>query len=156
MRRTVWALIALAITLTAPHSASPADRPAKADNPDEILLFNGKDFTGWHNFKAEGVNFHSIVTASGITARAVGEKYEFKFCVSTAEEIISDDEANLVVIATRHGTHAELARRALERGKHVFVEKPLAINDEELDRLLQVASESEGRLAQQDGQGPRP
>ena len=47
MRRNVWALIAMAITLTAPRPASPADLPAKADTPDEILLFNGKDFTGW-------------------------------------------------------------------------------------------------------------
>src|SRR5437870_2249094 len=98
------------------------------------------------HFKAEGVNFHSIATASGITARAVGEKYQFKFCVSSAEEIINDDEPNLVVIATRPGTHAELTRRSLESGKHAFVEKPLAINDEELDRLLQVAAEAEGRL----------
>ena len=51
-----------------------------------------------------------------------------------------------MVIATRHGTHAELTRRSLESGKHVFVEKPLAINDEELDLLLQVAAEAEGRL----------
>lgn len=131
------------ICLSAKHSVSPAAKSVRVgmigagDYARSMLL---------PHFKAEGVEFHSIATASGITARAVGEKYEFKFCVSTADEIISDDEANLVVIATRHGTHAELARRALERGKHVFVEKPLAINDEELDRLLQVASESEGRL----------
>jgi polar amino acid transport system substrate-binding protein len=52
----------------------------------------------------------------------------------------------LIVIATRHGSHAELARLALERGKHVFVEKPLALSDEELDAVLAAAARSEGQL----------
>ncbi len=51
-----------------------------------------------------------------------------------------------MVIGTRHDLHAELASRALERGRHVFVEKPLALCDEDLDRLLEVAANSNGRL----------
>jgi polar amino acid transport system substrate-binding protein len=53
---------------------------------------------------------------------------------------------NLVVIATRHDTHAPLARRALERGRHVFVEKPLAMNDEELEGVVEAARASAGSL----------
>ena len=53
---------------------------------------------------------------------------------------------DLIVIATRHGSHAELAKLALERGKHVFVEKPLALNDAELDGVLDTALRSEGQL----------
>jgi predicted dehydrogenase/threonine dehydrogenase-like Zn-dependent dehydrogenase len=98
------------------------------------------------NFKAAGAEFQSIATASGVTARAVGEQHGFRFCVSTAEEVIDDDQANLIVIATRHDMHAKLAQRSLESGRHVFVEKPLALNDEELAGVLAAADQSEGQL----------
>jgi predicted dehydrogenase/threonine dehydrogenase-like Zn-dependent dehydrogenase len=98
------------------------------------------------SFKAEGVEFVSIATASGVTARDVGGRYGFARFVSGADEVLCDGNVNLLVIATRHGTHAELARRGLERGLDVFVEKPLALGDGELDALLEVASRSRGRL----------
>ena len=98
------------------------------------------------NFKAEGVEFVSIATASGVTARDVGGRYGFARFVSGADEVLGDEQVNLLVIATRHGTHAELARRGLERGLDVFVEKPLALNDGELDALLEAAARSKGRL----------
>ena len=69
------------------------------------------------NFKTAGAEFNSIATASGVTARAVGERFGFHFCVSGADEVLADDGVNLIVIATRHDSHAELARRALERGR---------------------------------------
>jgi polar amino acid transport system substrate-binding protein len=98
------------------------------------------------NFKAAGAEFLSIATASGVTARAVGEQHGFRFCVSSGEEVIDDDQANLIVIATRHDMHAKLAQKSLERGRHVFVEKPLALNDEELADVLAAAGQSQGRL----------
>jgi predicted dehydrogenase/threonine dehydrogenase-like Zn-dependent dehydrogenase len=91
------------------------------------------------NFQAAGADFHSVATASGITARQVADKYGFHYCVSSADQILEDKEINLIVVATRHDTHAKLARRALESGHHVFVEKPLAMNDEELDELIDTA-----------------
>jgi polar amino acid transport system substrate-binding protein len=98
------------------------------------------------NFKAEGVEFVSIATASGVTARDVGTRYGFARFVSGADEVLTDEGVNLAVIATRHDTHAALARRALERGLDVFVEKPLALNDEELNELLDAARRSRARL----------
>jgi len=98
------------------------------------------------NFKASGAEFQSIATASGLTARAVGEQHGFRFCVSSAEEVIDDEASNLIVIATRHDTHASLAQRALERGRHVFVEKPLALNNEELASVITAAEQSQGHL----------
>lgn len=103
------------------------------------------------NFKANGADFASIATASGISARGIGEKYDFARIAASAEEVVADTNANLIVIATRHDSHAELARRALAAGRHVFVEKPLALNDAELDGVLEAAaasssSSSGGRL----------
>jgi predicted dehydrogenase len=98
------------------------------------------------HFKAEGVEFISIASASGVSARDVGRRYGFERFVSGAEEVLGDASVNLVVIATRHDTHAELARRALMRGLDVLVEKPLALNDVELDAVLEAAHLSRGRL----------
>jgi polar amino acid transport system substrate-binding protein len=97
-------------------------------------------------FKSAGAEFQSIATASGTTARAVGEQFGFRFCASSADEVIGDAAVNLIVIATRHDSHADLARRALEQGRHIFVEKPLALNDEELDSLIAMAQQSQGSL----------
>jgi predicted dehydrogenase/threonine dehydrogenase-like Zn-dependent dehydrogenase len=98
------------------------------------------------NFKEAGAEFCSIASASGVSARDVGAKFGFGRFLSDAQSVIADDEANLIVIATRHGSHAELVTRALEAGKHVFVEKPLALNDAELDGVLAAAARSEGQL----------
>ncbi|MEP6707595.1 MAG: bi-domain-containing oxidoreductase [Pyrinomonadaceae bacterium] len=98
------------------------------------------------NFKTAGARFQTIATASGISAREVGEKYGFRQCVSGADEVLGDDNVNLIVIATRHDTHAGLARQALERGRHVFVEKPLALNDQQLQSVLDVAARSDRHL----------
>ena len=98
------------------------------------------------HFKSAGAELQSIATASGVTARTVAEKFGFRYCVSGADEVLADDEVNLIVIATRHDTHAELARRALVGGRHVFVEKPLALNDDELESVIAAAAQSKGEL----------
>jgi polar amino acid transport system substrate-binding protein len=98
------------------------------------------------HFKTEGVEFSSIATASGISAHDVGKRFGFAYAVSSADEVLDDARVNLVLVGTRHDTHAELARKALERNKAVFVEKPLALNDEQLDAVLQAAGNSTGKL----------
>ncbi|HEY0385699.1 MAG TPA: bi-domain-containing oxidoreductase, partial [Pyrinomonadaceae bacterium] len=98
------------------------------------------------HYKERGVEFRAITTATGVTARDIAEKYGFNYCASSADEILDDEEVNLIVIATRHDLHAELARRALVKGKHVFVEKPLALNEEELAGVLEAAANASERL----------
>jgi predicted dehydrogenase len=97
-------------------------------------------------FKDNGVEFRSIATAAGLTAKNVGKQFGFASAVSSADDLLADDSANLIVIATRHDTHASLAKAALDRGKHVFVEKPLAMNDAELDEIINAARSCSGRL----------
>ncbi len=97
-------------------------------------------------FKDNGVEFRSIATAAGLTAKNVGKQFGFASAVSSAEDVLADDSTNLIIIATRHDTHASLAKGALERSKHVFVEKPLAMNDDELDEVIAAANSSSGRL----------
>lgn len=81
------------------------------------------------------VQIHAVATASGLTARDVGQRYGALFCTSNAAEVIADPAVDAIVIATRHAQHALLAAQAIRAGKAVFVEKPLAIT---LDSLCDV------------------
>jgi predicted dehydrogenase/threonine dehydrogenase-like Zn-dependent dehydrogenase len=76
-----------------------------------------------------------VCSASGISAEAAAKKFGFAFCTTDEEQIFSDDSINAVVIATRHNLHAAQVIRALDSGKHVFCEKPLCLNEEELDAI---------------------
>jgi polar amino acid transport system substrate-binding protein len=79
-----------------------------------------------------GVELATICTATGLSARHAAEKFGFAVCTTDADTIFNDPAINTVVIATRHNLHAPLVVKALQAGKHVFVEKPLALNEDEL------------------------
>jgi polar amino acid transport system substrate-binding protein len=98
------------------------------------------------HFAAQGAEFCSVATAGGLTARDVAKQFGFAQCASSSDDVINDEGSALIVIATHHDTHARLAEEALRRGKHVFVEKPLALNDDELDGVISAAAESAGTL----------
>jgi predicted dehydrogenase/threonine dehydrogenase-like Zn-dependent dehydrogenase len=98
------------------------------------------------HFKSEGVEFRSIATASGVSAHDVGKRFGFAYAVSGADEVLDDGDINLVVIGTRHDLHAELTVKALDKNKNVFVEKPLALDDAQLNEVLDAAVNSTGRL----------
>ena len=73
-----------------------------------------------------------IASSGGLHARHSGEKFGFAYATSSDDEIINDPNINTVAILTRHDTHANLVIKALKAGKHVFVEKPLAVNSVQL------------------------
>jgi predicted dehydrogenase/threonine dehydrogenase-like Zn-dependent dehydrogenase len=79
-------------------------------------------------FKEAGAQFNSIVTAGGINGVIHGGKAGFAEASTDVESLLSSDVINTIVIVTRHNTHSNFAVKALEAGKHVFVEKPLAID----------------------------
>jgi predicted dehydrogenase/threonine dehydrogenase-like Zn-dependent dehydrogenase len=82
-----------------------------------------------------GVVFRGIASATGVRAATLGRKYGFAFASADVGEVLADAETDALVVLTRHDTHAELAARALAAGKHVFVEKPLAIDRAQLDQV---------------------
>ncbi|MFZ5878178.1 MAG: bi-domain-containing oxidoreductase [Chloroflexota bacterium] len=73
-----------------------------------------------------------IASSGGLHAQHLGQKFGFKYATSSDEEILNDPNINTVAILTRHDSHADLVVKALNAGKHVFVEKPLAVNREQL------------------------
>jgi predicted dehydrogenase/threonine dehydrogenase-like Zn-dependent dehydrogenase len=98
------------------------------------------------HFKSEKAEFVAVATASGVTAKNVAAQFGFANTVSSVDEIIGNAGVNAVVIATRHDTHASYAAATLRAGKHVFVEKPLALNETELNDVIAAARGSAGSL----------
>jgi polar amino acid transport system substrate-binding protein len=80
-------------------------------------------------------NFTGIATARGNTARYVADKYGFSFCGESAEEVLHSDRVNTVFVLTRHDKHAAYVLEAIKNNKHVFVEKPLAMSEAELEQI---------------------
>jgi polar amino acid transport system substrate-binding protein len=81
------------------------------------------------------VNFSGVCTAEGTSALYTGRKYGFAYCTSEYHKILEDNNVNTVFIATRHNTHSEIILESLKAGKHVFVEKPLAMTPGELELI---------------------
>jgi predicted dehydrogenase len=84
-----------------------------------------------------------LATGKPVNAKNIAKKYQFEFCATEATEVIGDKQVNLVFITSRHDSHARYVTEALRAGKSVFVEKPLALNNEELDSVLAAYSEAE-------------
>lgn len=86
-------------------------------------------------FKAVGARLKTIASSQGRSGTYIGKKLGFELNTTDSDSMIADDEINAIVIATQHNSHARFVTAALDAGKHVFVEKPLALNQEQLDAI---------------------
>lgn len=93
----------------------------------------------------EGIEWAGVCTATGASGSQIAAKHGFAYATTDVERIMGDSKVNVVVIATRHDLHARLACRALEAGKHVFVEKPLCVRPEELSDFEEAISRTGGK-----------
>lgn len=84
-------------------------------------------------FKAAGVRLRIVATQDGVNSFHAARKFGFEEATTDPERVFTDPETTVVVIATRHNSHARYVLQALQAGKHVFVEKPLALTHPELD-----------------------
>lgn len=88
--------------------------------------------------KINNLELVGIASAGGLHARHSGKKFGFGYATSNDDEILNDQAINTIAILTRHDTHAGLVVRALQAGKYVFLEKPLAVTQEQLDEVTQM------------------
>ena len=79
----------------------------------------------------------AIVSSGGVTASDLGRKFRFEHAATDAKEIFNDDATNLLVITTRHNTHASFVKDAIQCNKAVFVEKPLCLKRVELESIVE-------------------
>ena len=91
--------------------------------------------------KKSDVSLKGVMTNTGTSARSVAERFKFEFCTTNEKDIIENEDINTVFIATRHDSHAEYVMKALKAGKHVFTEKPLCLNEEELNQIFDLIND---------------
>jgi len=82
-----------------------------------------------------------VVTTRGVTAKNAGDKFKFSFHSTDPKDVLENPDIDTVFIATRHDSHGQLVVDSLKAGKHVFVEKPLTIKEEELREIVEVAEQ---------------
>ena len=94
-------------------------------------------------FAETPVVLKSVASSTGVSSVHIGRKYDFLETTTDSSVILGDDEIDTVVITTRHNTHSQYVCEALKAGKHVFVEKPLALTREELGQIEHVYNDSQ-------------
>jgi predicted dehydrogenase/threonine dehydrogenase-like Zn-dependent dehydrogenase len=85
-----------------------------------------------------GLSLEGICTTKGPNAEALARRYGFHKATTDAGELLRDPEINAIMVATRHDSHARYALAALEAGKHAYVEKPLAMTEDQLAPIATV------------------
>jgi predicted dehydrogenase/threonine dehydrogenase-like Zn-dependent dehydrogenase len=92
--------------------------------------------------KGSGAQYKYIASKGGVSGTAMAQKHGFSHSTTNVEDVLHDSEVDLVLITTRHNLHASMTVKCLEAGKHVFVEKPLALNIEELAKVIEAQQKS--------------
>ena len=93
-----------------------------------------------HLARLEAVRLAHVATTRSLSAVNAQRRFGFSAASTSADAVLGDESLDAIFIVTRHHTHAELVCRALQSGKAVFVEKPLALTGEELERVIEVVN----------------
>lgn len=96
--------------------------------------------------KISSYNLRAIVTRTGSKAKKLAEEYGAEYCTTDYKEVLNDDCIDLVLIATRHNLHAPIIVEAAKAGKHIFVEKPIALTLDDCKNLYKTITESNVNL----------
>ena len=144
--------------------ASILEYPDRTENLPNTVVLSEKKFSGQKgvigvigagNFtkmtmlpmmKESGGNFKYIASKGGVTSTALAKKFGFTHSTTDYQEILNDADVDLVMITTRHNLHASMAKEVLKQNKHVFIEKPLALNKTELIELIETVNQSKGSI----------
>lgn len=92
--------------------------------------------------KGSGAYFKYIASQGGLSGTTLAKKFGFSHSTTNYKDIFADGDVDLIMITTRHDLHAGMVVEALNAGKNVFVEKPLALNDDELSLITDAYNKS--------------
>ena len=116
-----------------------------------VALVGAGNLTRWVHLpnlkQIPGVRLRAVCSASGARGKSYAKRFVAEYCASDYEEILKDPEVQAVVIVSRNSLHAPQALAALRSGKHVFLEKPMALTEEECRELWTAVEESGKHLA---------
>ncbi|MDB4483521.1 bi-domain-containing oxidoreductase [bacterium] len=137
---------------------SPAMSPAVAANPNRQISPAGNAniaFIGAGAFTTrmllpklpkQDIVLNTIVSTTGVSAAYAGKKFNFKTIESDSNKVWQNPDINTVFITTPHSSHAQLVCEAMRAGKHVFVEKPLALTHQQLEEFIETQNQHPDQL----------
>ncbi|WP_415953151.1 bi-domain-containing oxidoreductase [Streptomyces sp. KLOTTS4A1] len=132
--------------LQAPEVPAPRRRPQTGRTPVRLAFVGAGNYASSmllpHLTGREGVQLSTVVTTTALSAANARQKFGFEKATTDLDAVLGDDSVDAVFVVTRHSSHAELTRKALLAGKTVFVEKPLALTEDELAGVLAAVEES--------------
>jgi predicted dehydrogenase/threonine dehydrogenase-like Zn-dependent dehydrogenase len=124
--------------------------PAMQGKQLRVALVGAGNLARWAHLpnlnKIDGVTLHAVYSASGVRGKSYGVRFGASYCCSEYDEILKDASVDVVLIVSRNQDHASQAIAALRAGKHVFVEKPMALTDTECADLRQAVKETGKQL----------
>jgi len=116
-----------------------AHRQLSAEGKAQVAFIGAGNFTTQMLlplFPKQNVQLKTIVSSTGVSASHAGKKFGFGNVCTDSKQVWDDTKINTVVVSTPHSSHASLVCEGLKAGKHVFVEKPLALTHEQLDSVV--------------------
>ncbi|MFK8906358.1 bi-domain-containing oxidoreductase [Streptomyces sp. YS-3] len=136
-----------AVAVPAVRRPGTASAPSRAAGAPVRLAFVGAGNYATsmllpHLAGREGVELSAVVTTTALSAANARRKFGFAGATTDLDAVLGDKSIDAVFVVTRHSSHAELTRKALLAGKSVFVEKPLALTEDELAGVLAAVEES--------------
>ncbi|MDA0848647.1 MAG: bi-domain-containing oxidoreductase [Verrucomicrobia bacterium] len=124
--------------------------PSNSDSTKE----SGVSFIGSGNyatsslmpaFKKSGAKLINVASANGVSGMHAGRKFGFEKTTTDNDSIFQDTQTDAIIITTRHNSHADLVIKALDSGKHVYVEKPLCLKQKELIEIKAAYDKSKNK-----------
>lgn len=126
------------------RSVSIADSEIEA-GPGGMAVIGAGNFTQATLMPAlqkAGASIKYIISSGGLSSTNLAQKYNIPHSTTDLDIALADDEVDGIIITTRHNLHAAMTIKALQAGKKVFVEKPLALNEEELGDITKAVAKS--------------
>lgn len=94
--------------------------------------------------KINNIKLKGLAATTGLSVHSIAKKFGFEYCTTDYKKILSDNEIDAVLIATNNVNHASLTVESLQAGKHIFVEKPLAVTEEQLNKVVEAYNKNPG------------
>ncbi|MEU5397993.1 bi-domain-containing oxidoreductase [Streptomyces sp. NPDC005963] len=140
-------VVAPAVAVPAVRRTNAASTPVRSAKSSVRLAFIGAGNYATsmllpHLARRDGVELSTVVTTTSLSAVNAKRKFGFADATTDLDAVLGDSSVDAVFVVTRHSSHAELTRKALLAGKAVFVEKPLALDEDELADVLATVEES--------------
>ncbi|MCA1817244.1 MAG: Gfo/Idh/MocA family oxidoreductase, partial [Acidobacteria bacterium] len=124
--------------------APRATTTRRAPHDLRVALVGAGNIARWAHVPAlkkfPGARLEAVYSASGARGKSYARRFGASYCASDYEEILRDEHVDVVLVATRNQHHAAQSLAALEAGKHVFVEKPMALTLEECRALTRAVA----------------